>query len=190
MHRAVAVVFGVVFLLSVERVSPAVAEPAGGSDTAYQQLQILAKDMTFTWARLHPLTATGLGIAGYDGDIDGSTETARNDDIALIASWQDRLTKVRSQYGSSMTLVDRDDVTLLDAQLTSLSRQFTVYETDRKDYAGPANAIVSAIFTQFQHVPTLGENGATAATVASAWADIISRLEKAPAYIAAAQALV
>ena len=190
MHRAAAVIFGVVLLLSVARMSAAAAEPAAGSDAAYKQLQTLARDMTFTWARLHPLTATGLGIAGYDGNVDPATESARNDDIALIASWQDRLTKVRSQYGSSMTLVDRDDVTLLDAQLTSLSRQFTVYETDRKDYAGPANAIVGDIFTQFQHVPALGEKGATAASIANAWTDIISRLEKAPAYIVAAQGLV
>jgi uncharacterized protein (DUF885 family) len=146
--------------------------------------------MTFTWARIHPLTATGLGIAGHDGDLDAASEAARSDDVALIASWQSRLAKIKAQYRSSMTLVENDDVKLLDAQLTGLARQYTVYQVDRKDYAGPANAIVGAIFTQFQHVPSSGQSGATAAAVARAWDDITLRLEKAPAYIVAAQALV
>ena len=190
MKRAVFSVLGAALLILAA--GPGVASGAANppADAAYQQLQALAKDMTYAWARLHPLAATGLGIVGYDGDIDAASEAARNDDIALIASWQSRLAKVKSQYGESLTLVERDDVRLLDAQLIGLSRQYTVYQADRKDYAGPASAIVGAIFTQFQHVPTVGEHGATAATVARAWADITSRLEKAPAYIIAAQSLV
>ncbi|HKW44553.1 MAG TPA: DUF885 family protein [Candidatus Eremiobacteraceae bacterium] len=190
MHRAVYAI--VCAALSSALISPTSAAAAAGadSDASYQQLQTLAKDMTFTYARIHPLTATGLGIAGHDGDVDAASEGARNDDIALIASWQGRLAKIQSQYGSSMTLVDRDDMKLLGAQLIGLARQYSVYQTDRKDYAGPANSIVGAIFTQFQHLPIVGQNGATAATVGRAWDDITSRLEKAPSYIVAAQALV
>jgi hypothetical protein len=190
MHRAVFAIACV--LLSASISGPSIAADAASTtpDAAYKQLQTLARDLTYTWARIHPLTATGFGIAGYDGDIDAASESARNDDIALIATWQSRLAKINSQYGSSMTLVERDDAKLLGAQLTSLARQFTVYQVDRKDYAGPANAVVGAIFTQFQHLPIAGAKGVTAASIARAWADITSRLEKAPAYIAGGQALV
>jgi hypothetical protein len=157
---------------------------------AYDRLQSLAKDMTFTWARLHPMTATGFGISGYDGDLETPSESARNDDIALIASWQGRLDKIEATGGSAMTLVERDDAKLLQAQLTSTLRQYTVYQTDRKDYSGPANAVVGAIFTQFEHLAIAGRSGATAADVARAWADVTSRLQKAPAYIVAGQRLV
>jgi uncharacterized protein (DUF885 family) len=190
MRRAFHVVPCLALLIAVAFPSAAARAASPPADAAYQHLQILANDLTYTWARLHPMTATAAGIAGYDGEIDAASESARNDDIALIATWQSRLAKIESQYGSSMTLVERDDARLLDAQLTSLLRQYTIYQVDRKDYAGPANAVVGAIFTQFQHVPVAGESGATAASVASAWADITSRMEKAPAYVAAAQALV
>src|SRR5471032_221998 len=180
----------IVFALGLQIVAAAPGVAMGANGPAYQQMQTLAKDMTYTWARVHPLTATGLGIAGYDGQIDEASEAARSQDMALIASWQGKLSKISSQYASSMTLVERDDAKLLGAQLTGLSRQYTVYNVDRKDYAGPANSVVGAIFTQFQHVPTAGVNGATAAGVARAWDDITSRLEKAPAFIVAAQALV
>src|SRR6202049_752394 len=186
MRRAVFAIVGVLFSSFVAGPAHAAAA-ASASDGAYQQLQSLAKDLTYTWARIHPLTATAFGIAGYDGDIDAASEAALNEDVALIATWQSRLTKIKAQYGSSLTLVERDDVKLLDAQLTALARQYTVYQVDRKDYAGPANAVVGGIFTQFQHLPVAG---ADAASTMKAWANITSRLEKAPAYIIAGQALV
>jgi uncharacterized protein (DUF885 family) len=153
---------------------------------AYDALQSLAKDMTFTSARLHPITATFQGIAGHDGDLETPTEAGRNAEIALIASWQGRLDRIDSANGSQMTLVERDDAKLLQAQLTTAARQFTVYESDRKDYSQPANSIVGAIFTQFQHLPVDPKSPGSA----KAWADIISRMEKAPAYIAAGERLV
>jgi hypothetical protein len=190
MHRALFAFAGVLMSAFIVGTADAATAVGPAPDATYKQLQTLARDMTFTWARIHPLTATALGIAGYDGDIDAASEAARNDDVALIASWQGRLTKIKAQYGPSMTLVERDDVKLLDAQLINLARQYSVYQVDRKDYAGPANAVVGGVFTQFQHLPVAGVNGATAATIARAWADITSRLEKAPAYIVGGQALV
>jgi hypothetical protein len=190
MHRAVFAIVGVLLSVFVGHPVNAASAASPAPDTAYQQLQTLARDSTYTWVRIHPLTATAVGVAGYDGDIDAASEAARNDDVALIATWQGRLAKIKSQYGSSMTLVERDDVKLLAAQLTNLARQYSVYLVDRKDYAGPANAVVGGVFTQFQHLPVAGVNGATAASIARAWADITSRLEKAPAYIVGGQALV
>src|SRR5207253_8423088 len=160
---------------------PAYASPAYGA------LQSLAKDITFTWAREHPTIATQEGIAGYDGALEAPSEANRRADIALILSWQGRLHRIVSP-APALTLVERDDAKLLQAQLTGLLRQYTVYMVDRKDYAGPANALVGAVFTQFEHLPA--SRGASSAASAKAWADIISRLEKAPAYIAAGQRLV
>ena len=167
------------------------AMPAAASASpAYSELQSLAKDMTFTTARLHPMQATQLGIAGYDGQLELPSEESRSAEIALIVSWQNRLSKIETDNKNAMTLVERDDAKLLAAQLIGSLRQFTVYQSDRKDYAGAANAVVGAIFTQFQHLPIAGQGGATSAAVAKAWADITSRLGKAPAYIAAANAMV
>jgi hypothetical protein len=188
MRRAAFAIVGVLLTIFVTGPASSANAASLGPDPAYRQLQTLARDLTYTWARIHPLTATSLGISGYDGDIDTATEAARNDDVALVASWQSRLAKIKSQYGSSMTLVERDDVKLLDAQLTALARQYSVYQVDRKDYAGPANAVVAAIFTQFQHLPVAGAANADSTT--KAWSDITSRLEKAPAYIVGGQALV
>lgn len=136
------------------------------------------------------MLATQLGMSGYDGQLEQPSEVARSAEIALTVSWQNRLAQIEAQNKNSMTLVERDDAKLLAAQLIGSLRQFTVYQTDRKDYSGAANAVVGAIFTQFQHLPIAGQSGATASTVASAWADITSRLERAPAYIAAANAMV
>ena len=163
---------------------------ASMASPAYDDLQALAKDMTFTWARLHPIVATQEGIAGFDGALEQPSEVNRTTDMALIASWQGRLDKIVSTNKSSMSLVERDDAALLRAQLTSLARQYTLYQSDRKDYAGASNSIVGAIFTQFQHLPIAGQGAATPASVSKAWADIISRLEKAPTYIADANRLV
>jgi uncharacterized protein (DUF885 family) len=157
---------------------------------AYDAMQALAKDMTYTSARLYPMLATGEGISGYDGALEQPTEANRTAEIALILSWQGRLNAIVAAHKSDMTLVERDDAALLRSQLTGQLRQFTVYQTDRKDYAGPSNAIVGAIFTQFQHIPVAGQRGATQASVSRAWGDIISRLEKAPGYIADANRLV
>ena len=75
------------------------------------------------------------------------------------------------------------------AQLLSQERGYTVYDADRKDYSAPGNAIVGAIFTQFQYMPVPGQAGAQPKDVTAAWNDIASRLRAAPAYIRAGEAL-
>lgn len=180
--RRIAVALAMLALIAL----PSIAK----ASPAYDALQRLAKDMTFTTARLHPMNATSLGISGHDGQLEQPSEEARSAEIALVVSWQNRLAKIQADNKNAMTMVERDDAKLLAAQLTGELRQFTVYQVDRKDYAGAANAVVGAIFTQFQHLPIAGREGATPATVARAWADITSRLSKAPAFITAANAMV
>ena len=161
--------------------------PARAADAPYDQLQALAHDMTFRWAQLHPIAATQLGIPGYDGALDTPSQAEDERDLKLVRDWEARLQAIPV---TGETLHVRDDAALLRAQLIGMERQYTVYMTDRKDYSGPGNAILGIIFTQFQRLPISGQQGATAADVRAAWANITSRLSKTPAYISAGEALV
>ncbi len=161
--------------------------PAHAADSSYDNLQALAHDMTFGWAKLHPIYATSLGIPGYDGALDHPSLAEDQRDLTLIRGWESRLAAVSLQ-GAPLKV--RDDARLLHAQLVSMERQYTVYRTDRKDYAAPGTAIVDAIYLQFQYLPISGRGGVSDADVQAAWADITTRLERAPAYIAAGEALV
>src|ERR1700722_5690541 len=64
--------------------------PAPAAD-ANASLQALARDVTFQWAKLHPLNATSVGIAGEDGQLDTPSEANEQRDLALIRSWEARL---------------------------------------------------------------------------------------------------
>ncbi|HEY8977425.1 MAG TPA: DUF885 domain-containing protein, partial [Burkholderiaceae bacterium] len=96
----------------------------------------------------------------------------------------------RQAAGPSISLVDANDAKLLRAQLDERLDSLQVRQTDRKDYSGPALSLVDVIYMQFLHLPIPGRDGATAADVPKAWADIIARLEKGPAFIEAGQKLV
>jgi hypothetical protein len=151
------------------------------------RLQALARDMTFGWAKSHPLVATGLGLTDEDGDLDRPSPAARQADLARVRAWQRALSAIPLK---NATLVERDDALLLQAQLIGMERGYTVYRTDEKDYSAPAQAILNAIFTQFLHLPVPGESGATAADRTRAWDHIVARMQKSPAYIVAGQGLV
>jgi uncharacterized protein (DUF885 family) len=160
---------------------------AAAQATTSEQLQALARAMTFDWAKAHPITATFLGLSDEDGQLDTPSEAANARDLATIREWQKQLAAI-SLEGAS--LKDVDDAKLLRAQLTGMERQYTVYKTFEKDPSGPSVAILSAIYTQFLHLPVAGTSGATASDVTAAWEKIIARLAGAPAYIAAGNALV
>ena len=153
----------------------------------HDQLQDLGRTITFAWAKSHPLVATSLGLSDEDGMLDTPSVAENSADLATVRAWEARLDAIAL---SGASLVDRDDASLLRAQLLAYERQYTVYKTYEKDYAGPSQAIVNAIFTQFQHLPSAGANGATSTDVVTAWTNIVSRLTGAPGYIAAGNALV
>ncbi|MBV9646240.1 MAG: DUF885 domain-containing protein, partial [Candidatus Eremiobacteraeota bacterium] len=171
----------VVAFLIVSMCGVTVASAASAS--AYDRLQTLARDMTFRWAKLHPLNATELGIAGEDGQLDTPSAAEDERDLALIRDWEAQLSAIPV---ANEALTVRDDAALLRAQLLGMERQYTVYRTDRRDYSGPGNAITNTIFTQFQHLPVSGGRE----ELLKAWGDIIARLEAAPAYIRAGESLV
>ena len=151
-------------------------------------LRAIAHEMTYDWGRAHPLIATGLGLSDEDGRLDTPSRLGNEADLATIRSWEIRLAATPLQGAS---LHDRDDAMLLRAQLIGMERSLTTYRAYAKDYAGPANAIVTALFTQFQHlpiVPSTPHGNAHESEVA--WQRIIARLGGAPAYIAAGETLV
>ena len=155
----------------------------------HQQLVQLAKEMTETTARLFPITATELGITGHDGELEQPGEAYRQHYLDQLNAWQKKLQIIAAADNNPATLVDSDDIKLLQSQITRQRNQLTVYRQDRKDYGAPALAIVNVIFDQFLHLPVAGVEGATAVDVTKAWNDIISRMSKAPAYIVAGQRL-
>ena len=165
--------------------------PVGhAAESLHESLTRLAQDMVYTNARIYPLQATALGLAGHDGELDTPGEAQRAAQIERLKAWQQQLAALSAGMSAETSLVDRDDARLLGAQLARQLNELLVNQTDRKDYGGGANEIVGAVFVQFQHLPVVGQGGATGADQQQAWADITSRLARAPAYIAAAQALV
>ena len=163
---------------------------AFAAPTTHEQLTALAQDMVQAEARDNPMSATYLGLPGLDGDLAIPTEARRAAKITRLNARIARLEAIRQAAGTSLSLVDADDAKLLRAQIDGSLDALLVRQADRKDYAGPAVALVDAIYTQFLHLPVPGQDGATVADLSGAWADITSRLEKGPAYIEAGQKLV
>ena len=167
----------------------ALAAGTAHAQVAHQELVSLTQDMIFTTAAVYPMTATYLGIPGHDGELQAPSETFRAAQVQRLREWQGRLASITAGFDANTPLVDRDDATLLRARLTRSLNELLLYQTDRKDYADGANSIVSVVFVQFQHLPVVGQEGATAADLKGAWADIARRIAGAPAFIAASQRL-
>jgi uncharacterized protein (DUF885 family) len=123
-------------------------------------------------------------LSDEDGQLDTPSEAANARDLATIREWQRQLAAI-SLNGASLT--DVDDAKLLRAQLTGMERGYTVYKRYEKDPSVPSMAILGAIYMQFLHLPVAG---ATQADVSAAWEKIIQRLEGAPSYVTAGNALV
>lgn len=161
-----------------------------GESSAHERLTSLAQDLTYTSAELYPLQATLLGISGHDADLEKPSEAYRAGYIDRLKQWQQRLREISASFNSATSLVDRDDAMLLNALLEAQLNSLLVYQPDRKDYSAPANNLIYAIFTQFEHLPVAGRDGASPAALRSAWSDLTARLAKTPEYLAAAQRLV
>ncbi len=163
---------------------------AFAAPATHDQLTSLAREMIQASAKANPMTATYLGIAGLDGELVIPTEATRAARIAQLKAWIVRLETIRKAAGPAISLVDADDAKLLRAQIDEHLDGLLVRQTDRKDYAAPAVDLIDVLYTQFLHLPVPGRDGATAADVRKAWADIIARLEKGRDYVMAGQKLV
>jgi uncharacterized protein (DUF885 family) len=166
------------------------AAGAARAQPSHEALVSLAQDITYTTAAVYPMTATYLGIAGHDGELQSPSEAFRAAHVQRLREWQSRLESIAAGFDARTALVDRDDAALLRARLAASLNELLIYQTDRKDYADGANSIVGVVFVQFEHLPVVGQDGATAADLKRAWADIARRLAGAPAYIVAAERLV
>jgi uncharacterized protein (DUF885 family) len=160
------------------------------AESSHEQLVSLAQDYVYTNARVHPILATELGIPGHDGELEMRSEAWRAADVTRNQQWLARLDAIVAGFTPGTSMVDRDDARLLRAQLTHDLNELLVYQSDRKDYSAPGNSVVNAVFTQFQHLPVPGRDGATAADQRRAWRDITRRLSLTPAYISAYRSLV
>jgi uncharacterized protein (DUF885 family) len=163
---------------------------AQATGSAHDRLVSLARDMTFTTASLFPEEATFLGIKGHDGELETPSEAYRAAFLSRLLGWQEQLKAIAAGFDDKTPLADRDDAKLLAAQLESQLDALRLYQEDRKDYSRPSTGLVNTLFTQFQHLPVVGQEGATRADLLKAWADIVSRMQKGPAYIEASQRLV
>ena len=163
---------------------------AFAAPSTHDRLTTLAQDMVQTAARENPMHATFLGIPGMDGDLAIPSEARRAARLARLKGWSARIDAIKAAAGPAISLVDADDAKLLRAQIDEEQDALLVRQADRKDYAGPALAVVGAIYTQFLNLPIPGRDGATAADLHQAWVDIAARMEKGPAYIEAGQKLV
>ena len=163
---------------------------AATAETSHEQLVNLAQDYVYTSARVHPTLATELGIPGHDGELEIRSEAWRAEDVNRHQQWLARLDAITARFTPDTAMVDRDDARLLRARLTRELNLLLVYQADRKDYSAPGNTVVFAVFTQFEHLPVPGRDGATAADKRRAWSDITRRLSLTPAYITAYRSLV
>ncbi|HEX4585469.1 MAG TPA: DUF885 family protein [Burkholderiaceae bacterium] len=162
--------------------------PSWAAETVHDRLTALAQEFVDTRARLHPMLATELGIPGHDGELEMPTEASRAAEVGRLQQWRERLEQIARSPGSSR--VDADDARLLRAQMDRALNQLQVYQVDRKSYGGAAVNLVQAIYTQLHELPVAGRDGATVERVGAAWNDIIERLNRTPAFVAAAQRLV
>jgi hypothetical protein len=160
------------------------------AEEVHTKVTALARDITYSSAALFPTAATQLGIPGYDAQLQTPSEANRSAYIDKLRQWQKQLEQLAPAGRGDLPLVDRDDARLLGAQLATSLNALRVRMTDRKDYSAGANVIVGTIFNQLQFMPVAGRDGKTVADVNHAWIDVVSRLAKAPQYIAAAQAMV
>ncbi len=164
-------------LLLVAALVAFTVRPGLAQSSIHQRLTSIGVQMIYTMAQRHPMQATALGIKGHDGDLESPTQAMRDEDIRLLRSWKRQVREI-APPSASLSLVDRDDAKLLTAQIDGQLNSLLVYRFDRKDYSAPAQAVVGAIFTQFQHLPIAGRSGAGSADVTKAWNDIIQRLSK------------
>jgi uncharacterized protein (DUF885 family) len=151
------------------------------------KIQRIAKEMVLGVASDHPINATYLGIPGHDAELDHPSRAQQAKDLARIRDWRRQLDSISRAH---ISLNEKDDVLLLKARLTGMERSLTLYRAWDKDYSASSNDIVNAIYTQFQHLPMSGLEGATGRDVSRAWSDITARLSKAAEYIHAGQRLV
>jgi hypothetical protein len=145
--------------------------PAASSPSA--QIAALQLQGVNDFLAASPEVATFLGDYSHDGDWSDPTP-------AGIAHFKQMLSTFEQKIGAidmtGATLQDRNDVTLMRAFIVSQRRTIADQEAG-KDPSGPPLAVLGVVFTMMLHKDEQDP---------SVWWDhLISRMEKAPAWMAA-----
>jgi uncharacterized protein (DUF885 family) len=152
--------------------APFGSEAQGSPREQIATLQVQTLD---EFLAVSPETATFLGDYTHDGDWSDPTPAGIARYKQLIATLEQRLDAINM---TGATLQDRNDVTLLRAFIVQLRRQLADQEAG-KDASGPPLTVLGVIFTMILHKDEQDP--------AVWWGHLISRLEKAPGFMAAAR---
>jgi uncharacterized protein (DUF885 family) len=148
-----------------------IAAPA--QSTPAEQIAALQTQAVKEFLAASPETATFLGDYTYDGDWSDPTPAGIAAFKAMLDSYEQRLNAIDM---TGATLQDRNDVKLMRAFLVAQRRQLREQQ-EGKDPSAPPLTVLGAIFTMLLHKDEQDPS--------VWWGHVISRLEKAPAWMAA-----
>jgi uncharacterized protein (DUF885 family) len=151
---------------------------APAASTPAEQIAALQIQGVNDFLAASPEIATFLGDYSHDGDWSDPTPAGIAHFKAMLDTFEQKLNAIDM---TGATLQDRNDVTLMRAFLVSQRRAIADSEAG-KDPSGPPLTVLGAVFTMMLHKdeqdPTVW------------WNNLISRMEKAPAWLAASRATI
>jgi uncharacterized protein (DUF885 family) len=156
--------------------APAQSSPAAGSPA--QQIATLQTQSMATFLAASPETATFLGDYTHDGDWSDPTPAGIAHFKALLDAYERGIDAIDM---SGASLHDQNDVKIMRAFLVSQRRALRDQEAG-KDPSTPPLTVLGVVFTMILHKDEQ-DSGVW-------WAHMISRLEKAPAWMAAQRPLI
>ena len=170
-QRALAALVAAAFLVCQPLPAPAQSSPSA-------QISALQLQSVADFLAADPEAATFLGDYSHDGDWSDPTPAGIAHMKQLLATYRSKLDAIDM---TGATLQDRNDVSVMRAFAVGQLRQLAELEAG-KDPSGPPLTVLGAVFTMILHV---GEQDQ-----AVWWDHMISRLEKAPAWMAAQRPLI
>lgn len=165
--RILAAALAAAYLAFVPAAVPAQTSTPGA------QIAALQTDMVDRFLAISPEAGTFLGDYTHDGQWSDPTPAGIAQQKALLTTFQTRLDAIDM---TGATLADRNDATLIRAFIASQRRQIADQEAG-KDPSGPPMAVMGIVFTMMMHKDEQDP--------AVWWDHLISRLEAAPAWMAA-----
>jgi uncharacterized protein (DUF885 family) len=169
-HRILAA-FAAACMLVVPLRAPALSTPG-------EQIAALETSSVAEFLAAAPEIATFLGDYSHDGDWSDPTPAGIAHFRAMLANYETRLNAIDM---TGATLHDRDDVTLMRAFVVQQRRALADQESG-KDPSGPPLTVLGAVYTMILHKQEQDSS--------VWWGHMISRLEKAPAWMTAQRALI
>src|SRR5271155_5508722 len=148
------------------------------TSTPGAQIQALQTQTVNEFLTGFPEVATFLGDYTHDGDWSDPTPAGTAQFKAQLAQFEKSVDAVDM---TGATLQDRNDVVLIHAFVANQRRQIAETE-EGKDPSGPPNLVLGTVFTMIMH-----KNEQDSALW---WDHMISRLEKAPAWMEAQRSLI